>query len=161
VKTPFVAVSALVLLAGAASIVPLSQSFAQAAAPAPQAAPAVAHRHDWSPGRHIEGRIAYMKAELKITPQQGAAWNKVAQAMRDNARDADALIAQLRSQRQPGQKPNAIQQLEAHSRFAALRAQADERLLAAFRPLYVSFSPEQQQAADQLFGWHRHHHGFH
>jgi periplasmic protein CpxP/Spy len=161
VKTPLVAVSALALLAGAASIAPLSQSFAQAAAPAPQTAPAMSHRHDWSPSRHIEGRIAYVKAELKITPQQEAAWSKVAQAMRDNARDADVLMAQLRGQRQPGQNPNAIRQLEARGRFAALRAQADERLLAAIRPLYASLSSDQQQAADQLFGEHRHHHGFH
>ena len=34
---------------------------------------------------HIEGRIAYLKAELKITPAQEAQWDKVAQAMRQNA----------------------------------------------------------------------------
>ena len=158
-KKPLIAVSALALLAGAASLAPLAQTFAQAAPPAPQAAPAMPrHGHDWSPSRHVEGRIAYLKAELKITPQQEAAWTQVADAMRANAHDADALVAQMRSQRDSGQKPNAVQRLELRGRFAALRAQSNDRLLAAFRPLYASLTPDQQQAADHLLGGHRHHH---
>jgi len=159
VKKPLIAVSALALLAGAASFVPLAQTFAQAAPPAPQAAPAMArHGHNWSPSRHVEGRIAYLKAELKITPQQEAAWNQVADAMRANARDGDALMTQLRAQHQPDQKPNAVQRLEAQGKFAAFRVQANERFLAAFRPFYASLTPDQQQSADQLLGGHRHHH---
>lgn len=157
-KKPLIAVSALALLAGAASFAPLAQPFAQAAPPAPQAAPAMPrHGHDWSPSRHVEGQIAYLRAELKITPQQEAAWSKVADAMRANARDGDALMTQLRAERQPDQKPNAVQRLEARGKFAAFRAQADDRLLAAFRPLYASLTPDQQQSANQLFGGHRHH----
>lgn len=155
-KKPLIAVSALALLAGAASFTPISQTFAQAAAPAPQAAPDKPHR-DWSPSRHIEGRIAYLKAELKITPQQEAAWDKVADAMRANARDGDALMTQLRAQRQPDQKPNAVQRLETRGKFAAFRAQANDRFLTAFRPLYASLTPDQQRSADQLLAGHRHH----
>jgi hypothetical protein len=43
--------------------------------------------------------------------------------------------------------------------FAKVRAENDARLLAAFKPLYASLSPEQQQMANQLVGAHhdRHH----
>jgi LTXXQ motif family protein len=34
---------------------------------------------------HIEGRLAYIKAELKITEAQGSLWNAYADAARDNA----------------------------------------------------------------------------
>ena len=35
---------------------------------------------------HVEGRIAFLKAELKITPEQEALWNDYANAVRDNAK---------------------------------------------------------------------------
>jgi hypothetical protein len=34
---------------------------------------------------HIEGRLAFLKTELKITDAQLPLWNAFAQAMRDNA----------------------------------------------------------------------------
>src|SRR5262245_49074114 len=33
---------------------------------------------------HIEGRLAFLKAELNITPEQEALWNAYASAARDN-----------------------------------------------------------------------------
>ena len=35
--------------------------------------------------KHIEGRLAFLKTELKITDAQLPLWNVFAQAMRDNA----------------------------------------------------------------------------
>jgi len=35
---------------------------------------------------HIEGRLAFLKAELKITPEQEASWNAFAEVLRANAR---------------------------------------------------------------------------
>ena len=129
-------------------------ALAQATSPAPQA-PAP-ERHHFDPARHIEGRIAYLKAELKITPAQEADFNKLAQAMRDNAKERAATFEKSRADRD---KPrSAVESLEARARFGQLRMQQTERLLAAFRPLYASLSPDQKKAADEMLGGHHHHH---
>src|SRR5579864_6917735 len=72
------------LLAGTAGMgIPVaSDAAAQAATQAPQPP----ERHRFDPTRHIEGRIAFLKAELKITDAQAPQFDKVAQAMRDNAK---------------------------------------------------------------------------
>ena len=165
-KKHIAVISMLALLAafGGAGL-STQDAFAQSAPPA-STAPAQApmakpdHPH-WSASRHIEGRIAFLKAELGITPQQQAQWDKLAQVMRDNAKELDANVAQMRAQAGT-ETHNAVQRLEAQGRFAALKVEQSGRLLAAFRPLYASLSDQQKQTADQLFGPHRHHHhGFH
>ncbi|MGH7014939.1 MAG: Spy/CpxP family protein refolding chaperone, partial [Stellaceae bacterium] len=129
-----------------------------AAAPAQSPAPG-AQDHGLSLSRRTDGRIAYMKAALRITPQQEPRWNKVAQALRENAHEADAARASFRAQR--GQPQSAVEALQARGRFVALKAKQNDRLLAAFEPLYRSLSPEQKQAADQLLVPHHHHHHHH
>ena len=152
-----------VLLAGLSGLVAASPVFAQPApsadgtqtsAPAAQAQPA--HEHHRSAEQFVAGRIAFFKAQLKITPQQEAQWNKVAEAMHANAKATDAARAQI-----PEGPKNAVQALEAHGHFAETMAQNTERLLVAFRPLYQNLSPEQQKMADELLAEHsRHHHHF-
>lgn len=129
-------------------------ALAQATTAAPQS-PAP-ERHHFDPARHVEGRIAYLKAELKITPAQEADFNKVAQAMRDNAKERATAFEKFRADRD---KPrSAVESLEARARFGQLRTQQTERLLAAFKPLYASLSPDQKKAADDMLSGHRHHH---
>src|SRR5262249_50834350 len=38
---------------------------------------------------HVEGRIAFLRAELKITDAQAGAWDAFANALRDNAKRLD------------------------------------------------------------------------
>ena len=106
------------------------------------------------PGQFVEGRIAFLKAELKITPTQETQWQQVAAAMRENAKALD----QTTSARQNRTSLDAVQRLELREQFAKVRADNDARLLAAFKPLYASLSPEQQQTANQLVGAHHHSH---
>ncbi|HYC14794.1 MAG TPA: Spy/CpxP family protein refolding chaperone [Stellaceae bacterium] len=115
-----------------------------------------APRHNFSMSRHIEGRIAYVKAELKVTDAQAPLWNKVADTMRSNAKAMDDIFASMR--RDPNAPaPSAVDRLEMRSRLAAARAQGDQQLLAAFKPLYDNLSPDQKKAADDLFGSHGRH----
>jgi Spy/CpxP family protein refolding chaperone len=103
---------------------------------------------------HIEGRIAFLKTELQITDAQQAQWDKLAAAMRENSQILHQAFEKMRANRDtPG---NAVQRLETSAQIAALRAQADQRYLDAFRPLYASLSDDQKQTADELLG-HRHH----
>ncbi|MGH7007615.1 MAG: Spy/CpxP family protein refolding chaperone, partial [Stellaceae bacterium] len=80
---------AFALLVGLGGLTAAAPAFAQAAAPAsntatpaPAAATPPMHAHHRSAEQFVAGRIAFLKAELKITPQQEAQWNKVAEAMR-------------------------------------------------------------------------------
>jgi hypothetical protein len=155
-KAALPALALVAALAGTTGIAALStrQADAQATTAAPQGQARPEHRFE--PGRHIEGRIAFLKAELKITDGQAPLFEKVAQVMRDNAKEMAPLRAQRHANRD---KPkNAIERLEARARFGELRTQQTQRLLAAFKPLYDGLSDDQKKTADELLGGHRHHH---
>ena len=107
------------------------------------------------PGQLVDGRIAFLKAELKITPAQEAQWQQVATAMRENATALDQTITNARQSRG---SIDAVQRLELRGQFAKVRADNDARLLTVFRPLYASLSPEQKQVANQLETAHHHWH---
>ncbi len=156
-RKPALAALALVTaLTGTAafSTLPVQPTAAQATT-APQQ-PQQGERERFSPSRHIEGRIAYLKAELKITDVQAPQFDRVAQAMRDNAKAMEQAISQMRGDH--NQPRNAIQRLEARAQFASLRAQADQRFLDAFKPLYASLSDDQKKAADEMLARHGHGH---
>ena len=155
------ALPALALLAALAGTAGLGTLPAQPAAAQAQTAPQQTEpkeRHH-SAARHIEGRIAYMKAELKITDAQAPQFDRVAQAMRDNAQAMDRSTQQWRANRD--QPKNAVERLEARQQFAALRAQSDQRFLDAFKPLYASLSDDQKKAADEMLTRHGHEHRGH
>jgi hypothetical protein len=150
------ALAVVATLAGTAGIGALSAQDADAqattAAPTGQARP----EHRFDPSRHIEGRIAFLKAELKITDSQAPLFDKVAQVMRDNAKERAQLHQQRRADRD---KPKtAVESLEARARFGELRTQQTQRFLAAFKPLYDGLSDQQKQTADELLSSQRHHH---
>jgi periplasmic protein CpxP/Spy len=108
------------------------------------------------PGQLVDRRIAFLKAELKITPAQETQWQQVAEAMHENANSLDQAI---KTARQDRGSMDAVQRLTLREQFTKVRAENEARLLAAFKPLYASLSPEQQQVANQLVAPHheRHH----
>lgn len=113
------------------------------------------HRHAaFDPGRHIEGRIAYLKTELKITDAQQPLFDAVANVMRDNATAMREAFRGMRGDR--NQPATALARLETRAKFAQLRAEGEAKMLAAFRPLYQAMSPDQQKAADEMLGHHGH-----
>jgi LTXXQ motif family protein len=131
-------------------------ALAQASTTAPQAQQ---QERRFDPGRHVEGRIAFLKAELKITDAQAPQFDRVAQAMRENAQQRHQLFEQYRANRDKPQ--TAVERLEARVQFGQLRAQQEQRFLAAFKPLYDSLSDEQKKTADELMASRGHHHGHH
>ena len=155
-RTPFLAAA---LFTGVAAI-GLAPVLAQTA-PAPAnstAAPSEARHHAMErmmPGQFVDGRIAFLKAQLKITPAQEVQWQQVEAAMRENAKTLDQTITTARQNRG---NTDAVQRLELRAQFAKVRVDNDARLLAAFKPLYASLSPEQQQMANQLVGARHHWH---
>ena len=158
-KTHRFSAPAFALLVGIGGLAAAAPAFAQATPPAPTAPALTAQEqpgqsHHRSAEQFIAGRIAFLKAELKITPQQEAQWSKVAEAMSVNAKATDAARAQISE----GPK-TAVQALETRGHMAETMAKNTERLLVAFRPLYQNLSPDQQKMADEILAGHFHHHG--
>jgi hypothetical protein len=157
------------VLAGVAGV-GLAPAMAETA-PAPANSPAAqseAHHHGqaWlTPGQLVDGRIAFLKTELKITPAQEAQWQQYASVMRQNAQSLDQAIATARQHR--GAAMNAVERMEIRGDFAKVRAENQARLLTALKPLYASLSPQQQQVANALMTGHmgghhgEGHHGWH
>jgi hypothetical protein len=91
----------------------------------------------------IEGRIAFLRAELKITNAQAAAFDAVANAMRENDREMRAAFEARRQQR--GQQVNVLDRLDQRQKGAEAMASATGRLKAAWGPLYASLSDDQKK----------------
>jgi hypothetical protein len=106
------------------------------------------------PGRHIEGRLAFLRTELKITDAQAPLWEPVAAALRGRAAKMDAAIAAFRQARSDSTRPDLPAQLEARIHAGEARIESDRAFLAAFRPLYAALSDEQKTTADELFARH-------
>ena len=101
--------------------------------------------------QHIEGQIAYYKAELKITDAQAPQWNAFADALRGSAKRLQEAVAKSM---QPNEALTAPEQME--RRIAMLSAQLDamQPVLAAAKPLYAALSDDQKKIADELMAEH-------
>ena len=143
------AAAAVLIGAGAAAgalQLPPAPAYGQAA---PNAAPRVAPQ----PGRHIEGRIAYLRTELKITAAQAPQFDRVAAVLRDNAAKMNALAAQRHAAR--SQDRTAIERLEERAAFTRQMADGTAALVDALKPLYASLSDEQKTTLNDLMSGHR------
>ena len=97
---------------------------------------------------HVEGRIAFLKTELKITDAQQPLWNAVGDAMRANAKDMAAMMPMMQSVMQPsGTLP---EKLAGREKAMTAHLEALRKLKSVVDPLYAALSDEQKKTADQL-----------
>lgn len=123
-------------------------------APQPGAPPHIEHaqRADRPvPGQFIEGRIAFLKTELKLTAQQQPLFDKLADEMRAGAKVMQERHALRQQASAPVKAPTALEKLEKRSAVMKEVTAAQDRYLTVFRPFYQSLSADQQKTADQLF----------
>ncbi|MSP50474.1 MAG: hypothetical protein EXQ95_14265 [Alphaproteobacteria bacterium] len=123
------------------------------AAPAALAQPMSPPGPERNFNRHMDGRVAFLKAELKITPAQHPAFDAYAGALRQNADEMQAAMTKHRGTHtgDTARKPaTAIEQLERRAKMSKLFAAQSQRSLDAFKLLYAQFSDEQKKAADEL-----------
>ena len=118
---------------------------AQAAAPKPPAAVAATETR----GETVEQRITTLHAALKITSDEDAKWNAVAQAMRENATAMDKLIAETRTT--PPQNMTAVDDLKMYQRFSEAHVTGLKNLIASFTTLYDAMPAAQKKNADVVF----------
>jgi len=97
--------------------------------------------------RHVEGRIAFLKTELKITDAQQKLWTAVADAMRANATSMGGMPHGMAMKGSAATLPDRLA-----SRETAMAAHLEQlrKLKAAIEPLYAAFDSDQKKTADEL-----------
>lgn len=99
---------------------------------------------------HIEGRLAYIKTELKITEAQEPLWKSYAGAARDNAQAMSAHCTAMMG-KNGLDKLSLPDRLDQHEQFMAAQLDALRTMNKALKPLYAALTDTQKQAANQLF----------
>jgi hypothetical protein len=100
---------------------------------------------------HIEGRLAFLKTELKITDAEFPQWNAFADAIRASATQMNDMMKQGSAMMQGGTLPSLPQRLDFHEKHMTAHLEMLRKMKAALLPLYASFSDEQKRSADALF----------
>jgi hypothetical protein len=147
VSAPSVRSVAIAALMGATMLAtPLTVARAEQAAVTQTQAGATAPA---TKGESVEQRITALHASLKITADQDAKWNAVAQAMRENAANMDKLVAS--SQTTPPQNLSAVDDLKSYQKFAQAHVDGLKNLIASFEKLYADMPAAQKKIADTVF----------
>jgi hypothetical protein len=105
---------------------------------------------------HVEGRVAFLRTELKITDAQANAWNAFADALRTNAKKLGEVRASMMSHMGAGQQraPTLAEQLSLQEQWLAARLEGTRAIKSAFTNLDGVLSDEQKETANELLGPH-------
>jgi hypothetical protein len=101
----------------------------------------------------VEGRIAFLKTELKITDAQNAAWNAFADALRTNARTLGEVRASMMTQAGDGQQ-GLVDRLALQEKWLAARLEGTRAIKFALTNLVGTLSDDQKKTADELLAPH-------
>jgi hypothetical protein len=95
---------------------------------------------------NLEGHIAFLKAELKITEPQQKAWDGFADALRTNAK----TLAAAPNPMMGAMSPSAGARLEQQEKLLTLQLEALKRSRAALEALSAVLADEQKKRLDEL-----------
>jgi hypothetical protein len=96
----------------------------------------------------VDGRLAFLKAELKITDAQSAAWSKLADAIKASAK---SMTARMKTVYSADEKAKTLpERLDVQLQFMTARLDEIKQVNAAFRQLYSQLSDTQKKEADTL-----------
>ena len=119
---------------------------APAYADQPAPATGMAHPHS-DPVAKVEQRLAGLKDELKITPDQETVWAAYAETTRSNVKAIrDRMDEAMRDQPQ-----TAPERFDRHIELMRARLASFENMDEALKRLYAALTPEQQAIADRHF----------
>ncbi len=100
----------------------------------------------------VEGRIAFLRAELKITDAQADAWNGFADALRTNARKLAEVRATKPGDGQPASSLTA--RLDQQEQWLGARLDGTRAMKSAFAKLNEALSDDQKKTANDLLAPH-------
>jgi hypothetical protein len=96
---------------------------------------------------HIEGRLAFLKAELKIADAQAPQWNAFADTVRDNAKSmAEAHQSTISS----GAAMTLPERLALEEKALTAHLEALKKTASALDELYDTLSVDQKKIADEI-----------
>ena len=100
-------------------------------------------------GPAVQGRLAYVKAELGITDAQTAAWDGYASAVNARVTSMQGMHADMMQAMQTG---SAMARMDAHIKAMESMVESLKALKPSTEALYTVLTDEQKQKADQLLG---------
>jgi LTXXQ motif family protein len=104
----------------------------------------------------IEGRIAFLRAELKITDAQTGAWNTFADALRANAQKLGEVRASMMAKPGDPQPPasTTADRLDLQEKWLLARLEGTRAMKAGFIKLDEVLSDDQKRTANDLLAPH-------
>lgn len=96
---------------------------------------------------NVEGRIATLKTELKITDAQATQWDHFADALRASTKSMSDTHQKMMSSRMAG---TLLERLDRQEAMLSAHLASVKSLKEALQPLYASFSDEQKKIADGM-----------
>jgi hypothetical protein len=100
---------------------------------------------------HIEGHLAFLKTELKITDAQEPQWNAFADVMRASAAQMAGMMKQGAPMMQGDATLSLPQRVDLQETHMAAHLDMLRKMKGALLPLYASFTDDQKRSADELF----------
>jgi hypothetical protein len=100
----------------------------------------------------IDGRLAFLKTELKITDQQTPSWNEFAGVIRSTAESHNAEMQGMLKEFHDGEflKKPLPERLAYQQTHLEARLEQTKTVRAAVEKLYAKLSDDQKQAADDI-----------
>ncbi|WP_163272552.1 Spy/CpxP family protein refolding chaperone [Chelativorans alearense] len=101
---------------------------------------------------HVEGRIAFLKAELKVTDDQQPLWEPLAETIRAGADSMKDMMPSMQGGMMGAGAAGvtALERIEIHEKALSARLQALRQIKAALKPFYATLDEGQKQKADRL-----------
>ncbi|WP_245437106.1 Spy/CpxP family protein refolding chaperone [Mesorhizobium helmanticense] len=100
----------------------------------------------------IDGRLAFLKTELKITDKQTPSWDELAGVIRSTAEAHNALMQAMMKEFQGGEflKKPLPERLVYQQTHLEARLEQVKSIRASVEKLYATLSDEQKKAADDI-----------
>jgi hypothetical protein len=102
---------------------------------------------DWMLER-VEGRLSFLKTELKITEPQTAAWNELAQAIRTSAKQRSERMKSLFAD--DAKAKTLPERLDLQEQFMTARLDEVKQIKGAVQGLYAVLTDDQKKEADDM-----------
>jgi hypothetical protein len=102
----------------------------------------------------VEGRIAFLRAELKVTDAQNGAWNAFADALRANAKSLGEVRSSMMAGMAGGAQQSLVDRLTLQEKWLAARLEGTRAIKSALTNLVASLSDDQKKTADELLAPH-------
>jgi LTXXQ motif family protein len=101
-------------------------------------------------GTHIEGKLAYLRAELKITDAQMPLWNAFADAYRSNGQKRAQHCAAMKEHGGAMMPSDILDKLNMMEQHMTMHLESVRAIKATLQPLYAALSDEQKKTANEI-----------